>query len=253
MSFSVIIPARAASTRLPGKPLLDIGGLPMVIRTAQQASKSAASQVIIATDSIDIAQTVQNYNFQCVITSPEHLTGTDRLSEVVQKLQFTDDQIVVNVQGDEPFIEPDLINAVANLLQQNQNATIATCATAITDAAVFFDPNVVKVVCDYKSQALYFSRAPIPWARDVLAKQNHVLAKDIPAWQHIGLYAYRSSFLHKFPKLVVGQLEKYESLEQLRAMEHGFAIFVHFAPNTPAKGIDTPEDLKAARLKFQLD
>lgn len=251
MSFTVIIPARSASTRLPGKPLLDIGGLPMVIRTAQQAAKSVATRVIIATDSTDIANVAKQFNFQAVITSPDHLTGTDRLSEVVQALELDDDQIVVNVQGDEPFIEPELIDSVASLLKSSNKADIATCATAISDADTFFNPNVVKVVCDDESQALYFSRAPIPWARDALSKQSNILAEGIPAWQHIGLYAYRCSFLRVFPKLSVGQLERYESLEQLRAMEHGFAIYVHFAPNTPAKGIDTPADLREARLKFE--
>lgn len=250
MSFVIVIPARAASTRLPDKPLLDIGGLPMVIRTANQASKSKASQVIIATDSTKIAEAANSHGYQAVMTSPDHLTGTDRLSEVVRLMDFHDEQIIVNVQGDEPFIEPDLIDAVADLLRHNTQATIATCAAAINDPAIFFDPNVVKVVCNNQSEALYFSRAPIPWARDALAAQKNILAKGLPAWQHIGLYAYRCGFLHKFPKLEQGQLEKYESLEQLRAMEHGFAIYVHFSKHTPAKGIDTPEDLQAARSRF---
>lgn len=250
MNFSVVIPARAASTRLPGKPLLDIGGIPMVIRTAKQAAKSKATRVIIATDNLDIANVAKKFGFQSIMTSANHLTGTDRLAEVVTKLNFDSEQIIVNVQGDEPFIEPELIDAVAKLLATNESAAIATCATTINDAADFFDPNVVKVVCDDKNQALYFSRAPIPWARDALAKSEKILASGLPAWQHIGLYAYRCGFLQEFPKLKQGQLERFESLEQLRAMEHGFAIYVHFSANTPAKGIDTPEDLQAARSRF---
>lgn len=252
MSFSVIIPARSASTRLPGKPLLDIAGLPMVIRTAQQALKSSAKEVIIATDSSDIQNVALKYGVKSVLTRPDHLTGTDRLSEAVAKLSFNDEQIVVNVQGDEPFIEPELIDAVAKLLQGNNQATIATCAAEINEPKIFFDPNVVKLVCDSQGRAMYFSRAPIPWARDALAKQDNIIAVGLPAWQHIGLYAYRCSFLHKFPKLAVGQLEKYESLEQLRAMENGYSIYVHFTHAMPNKGIDTLEDLLEARKKFDV-
>lgn len=252
MSFLVVIPARSASSRLPGKPLLDIGGLPMVIRTARQALKSAATQVIIATDSADIASCANNYNIETIITRNDHPTGTDRLAEVATTLNFKSEQIVVNVQGDEPFIEPDLINSVAQLLLDNDNAAIATCACPIKNDHDLFDPNTVKVVCNNFGQALYFSRAPIPWARDALAKQANTLAPGLPAWQHIGLYAYRSHFLKRFPKLSNGSLEQFESLEQLRAMEHGYAIYVHFAKQSPAKGIDTPADLKLARAKFNL-
>lgn len=253
MSYIVVIPARAASTRLPGKPLLDIGGLPMVIRTAKQAALSKAGRVIIATDSTDIAATAEQHNFESIITNKDHATGTDRLSEVAAKLNFNDDQIIVNVQGDEPFIEPQLIDAVADMLAQNTQAAIATCAAPIKSSDDLFDPNVVKVVCSNNSQALYFSRAPIPWARDFLAHHPKTKAPDLPAWQHIGLYAYRCHFLAKFPTLSTGQLEQFESLEQLRAMEHGYSIFVHLAESSPAKGIDTVKDLEAARSRFDFD
>ncbi len=253
MSFTVVIPARAASTRLPRKPLLDIGGVPMVIRTAQQAVKSQADKVVIATDSQEIATLGDKFGFETIITSADHPTGTDRLSEVVEILKLDGEDIIVNVQGDEPFIEPDLINQVAQLLVQHDEAAITTCASPIHKPQILFDPNSVKVVCDKNSKALYFSRAPIPWARDALAKEDHVLATGLPAWQHIGLYAYRAHFLRKFPLLETGTLERYESLEQLRAMEHGYQIFVYFSQFEPNKGIDTPEDLALARAKFDSD
>lgn len=250
MSFIVVIPARNASTRLPGKPLLDIGGLPMVIRTAKQASQSKASQVIIATDSQQIADVAKQHGFQAIITAASHPTGTDRLAEVCDILNLGEQQIVVNVQGDEPFIEPQLIDAVAELLIREKSAAITTCACPINSADTLFDPNVVKLVAANNTQALYFSRAPIPWARDAIAQNGQCLAAGLPAWQHIGLYAYRAHFLRAFPKLPKGQLEQFESLEQLRAMENGFPIFIHFSDIKPAKGIDTPADLETARARF---
>ena len=250
MSFIVVIPARKASTRLPDKPLLDIGGLPMVIRTANQARKSKASRVIIATDSTDIADIAKKHGYEAILTSPNHLTGTDRLSEVAAKLKLDDQQIIVNLQGDEPFVAPELIDAVAALLTQETEAAITTCACPITEATTLFDPNTVKLVAANNGQALYFSRAPIPWARDAIARLGQCLAAGLKAWQHIGLYAYRVHFLHAFPNLSKGQLEQYESLEQLRAMENGFAIFVHFSNIKPNKGIDTPADLETARARF---
>lgn len=250
MSFTVVIPARAASTRLPGKPLLDIGGLPMVVRTARQAAQSGADRVIIATDHADILQAAATHGIEALATRPDHPTGTDRLSEVAQRLGLDDDAIVVNVQGDEPLIDPALIDAVAALLQQHPDAAITTCAAPISDADTLFDPNAVKVVCDSRQRALYFSRAPIPWARDALADGRQRLAPGLPAWHHIGLYAYRAGFLRAFPELPPGRLEHIESLEQLRALEQGFPIFVHQTAEFPARGVDTAEDLARVRALF---
>ncbi|MER1940734.1 3-deoxy-manno-octulosonate cytidylyltransferase [Castellaniella sp. FW104-16D08] len=250
MSFLVVVPARAGSTRLLGKPLLDIAGLPMVVRTAQQAARSSASRVLIATDHLDIQRAAQAHGIECLMTRTDHATGTDRLSEVVQQLELADDAVVVNVQGDEPLIDPTLIDAVAALLQQSPEAAIATCAAPIQDAATLFDPNAVKVVCDSRFRALYFSRAPIPWARDALADGKQRVAPGLPAWHHIGLYAYRASFLQEFPQLPPGQLERIESLEQLRALEQGYPIFVHPTQALPARGVDTEEDLARVRAWF---
>ncbi|WP_323017935.1 3-deoxy-manno-octulosonate cytidylyltransferase [Castellaniella sp.] len=250
MSFTVVVPARAASTRLPGKPLLDIGGLPMVVRTARQAAQSGADRVIIATDHPDVLQAAISHGIEALATRPDHPTGTDRLSEVVQQLALDDAAIVVNVQGDEPLIDPALIDAVAALLQQHPEAAITTCAAPISDAATLFDPNAVKVVCDSRQRALYFSRAPIPWARDALKDGQQRLAPGLPALHHIGLYAYRAGFLRTFPELPPGRLEHVESLEQLRALEQGFPIFVHQTQTLPARGVDTPEDLARVRALF---
>ena len=250
MSFVAVIPARAASTRLPGKPLLDIAGKPMVVRTAEQAAKSNASHVVIATDDINIQAAAREHGFDALLTRADHPTGTDRLSEVVTQLQLSPDEIVVNVQGDEPLIDPDQINSVAQLLAETPDAAIATCATAITEAATLFNPNAVKVVCTHQQRALYFSRAPIPWARDALANGDQTLAPGLPAWHHIGLYAYRSQFLQAYPALPSGPLESFESLEQLRALENGYSIVVHIAASHPAAGVDTPEDLARVREIF---
>lgn len=247
MSFTVIIPARAASTRLPGKPLIMVGGEPMVVRTARQAARSQASRVLVATDDPRILQTVHDHGLEAMITSHAHRTGTDRLAEAATTLGLADSAIVVNVQGDEPLIDPALIDAVAQMLIAHPAAAIATCAAPIRDAATLFDANAVKVVCAANGQALYFSRAPIPWARDVLSDGQPRLAPGLPAWLHIGLYAYRVGFLKSFPTLPVGPLESFESLEQLRALEHGHAIVVHQAQALPARGVDTPEDLERVR------
>jgi 3-deoxy-manno-octulosonate cytidylyltransferase (CMP-KDO synthetase) len=253
MSFIVVIPARAASTRLPGKPLLDLGGLPMVVRTARQALRSGAQRVLIATDHADIARVAADHGIESLMTRGDHPTGTDRLAEVVGMLGLPDEAIVVNVQGDEPLIDPALVDAVASLLARHPDAAIATCAAPIHDAATLFDPNAVKVVCDTRGRALYFSRAPIPWARDALADGIRRLAPGLPAWHHIGLYAYRAGFLRQFPGLPAGQLEQVESLEQLRALEQGLPILVHRAPAAPTRGVDTPEDLARVRAVFAGD
>jgi 3-deoxy-manno-octulosonate cytidylyltransferase (CMP-KDO synthetase) len=251
MSFLVVIPARAGSTRLPGKPLLDIGGLPMVVRTARQAARSAATRVLIATDHEAIAQAARQHGIEALLTRTDHPTGTDRLAEVATTLGLGNDAIVVNVQGDEPLIDPTLIDAVAALLMQHPDAAIATCASPIHDPDTLFDPNAVKVVCDARGQALYFSRAPIPWHRNALADGRQRLAPGLPAWHHIGLYAYRAGFLRLFPTLPSGALEKVESLEQLRALEQGFRIVVHQAASTPALGVDTANDLARVRALFR--
>ncbi|HEY9279047.1 MAG TPA: 3-deoxy-manno-octulosonate cytidylyltransferase [Eoetvoesiella sp.] len=250
MKFIAIIPARAASTRLPGKPLLDIAGKPMVVRTAEQAALSDAKRVVVATDDPGILATVQQYGFEAVLTRSDHPTGTDRLSEVAQLLSLTGDTIVVNVQGDEPLIDPAHINGVAELLAKAPDAAIATCATPILQADTLFNPNAVKVVCNRQQRALYFSRAPIPWARDALADGQQRLAAGIPALHHIGLYAYRVDFLNKFPSLPIGALESFESLEQLRALENGFSIAVLTTHSHPAAGVDTEADLARVRDVF---
>ncbi|HWK70525.1 MAG TPA: 3-deoxy-manno-octulosonate cytidylyltransferase [Burkholderiaceae bacterium] len=247
MSFIAVIPARAASTRLPGKPLLDIGGQPMVIRTAAQAARSQASRVVVATDDALIRQTVLEHGFEALLTRADHATGTDRLAEVAGQLGLAPEAIVVNVQGDEPLIDPEQINQVARLLDEAPDAAIATCATPIRDADTLFNPSAVKVVCALNGRALYFSRAPVPWARDALADGSRKLAPGLPALHHIGLYAYRAGFLARFPDLPVGPLESFESLEQLRALENGFSIAVRVTEGHPAMGVDTQEDLDRVR------
>ena len=251
MSFIAIIPARLASTRLPNKPLADIAGKPMIVRTAEQVKKSEATAIYIATDSQQVADAVSPYGFDCVLTKDSHPTGTDRLAEAVQLLELNDSAVIVNIQGDEPLIEPEVINAVAAQLQQNPNAAIATVATPYTKDADFFNPNSVKVVCGLSGQALYFSRAPIPWARDAMQENPQVMANNLGALHHIGIYAYRVSFLRQFPHLSRGPLEIHESLEQLRALENGYDICVYLSPTAPAQGVDTIADLDKVREIFQ--
>lgn len=250
MRFLIIIPARRASTRLPDKALQDIAGLPMVVRTAQRASRSGAERVIIATDDPQIRDVVIEHGFEAILTRADHPTGTDRLAEVARALNLAPDTVVVNVQGDEPLIEPAMIDRVAKLLARTPDAAIATCACPITDATTLFNPNAVKVVCTLAQRALYFSRAPIPWARDALAQDEQQLAKGLPALHHIGLYALRTHFLLQFPELPIGPLEKFEALEQLRALENGFSIAVHQVNALPAPGVDTPEDLERVRQVY---
>lgn len=247
MSFVALIPARMASTRLPGKPLADIVGKPMVVRVAERAARSGAVRVCIATDDHRVAQAVESHGHQALLTRADHPTGTDRLAEAIEHLGLGDDAVVVNVQGDEPLIDPTLIDAVAATLHEHPDAAIATCACPVADARSLFDPNVVKVVCAADGRALYFSRAPIPWARDALAARPETLAPGLPALHHIGLYAYRAGFLRRFPALPQGMLERYEALEQLRALEHGHAIVVHRTPHAPMAGVDTPADLERVR------
>ena len=255
--FIVIVPARAASTRLPGKMLADIGGVPMVVRTARQAARSEASCVYIATDDPQIAEVARKYGCTPLLTRADHPSGTDRLAEVVTQLDLPDDQVIVNVQGDEPMIEPQIINLAARDLLDNSAAAISTCAYPLADRQDFFNPNIVKVVCSSDQYALYFSRAPIPWARDhfvadsaSLDERQSPLPTGFPALHHIGLYAYRSGFLKIFPSLTQGPLERFEALEQLRALEHGFRIHVLVTSSAPMPGVDTQEDLERVRLFY---
>lgn len=248
--FSVIIPARQASTRLPWKMLADIAGVPMVVRVAQRAAASAATDVLIATDDETIAHTVRSFGLSAIMTQEDHPSGTDRLAEAVTQLKLPDDAIVVNVQGDEPLIDPELINQVASLLDKHPTAAMATCAAPIRSAEDFFNPNIVKVVCDQRGHALYFSRAPIPWDRDALADGSRTLSPHLPARHHIGLYAYRVHFLKSFPLLARGVLEAIESLEQLRALEHAYKIVVHQIDQHPGAGVDTEADLARVRQVF---
>jgi 3-deoxy-manno-octulosonate cytidylyltransferase (CMP-KDO synthetase) len=244
VNFKIVIPARYASTRLQGKPLLDIGGKPMVVRVAEQAQKSGASEVVIATDFEKIMQAAAAHNIRAVMTRIDHQSGTDRIAEVAQILGWNDDEIVVNAQGDEPLIDPQLINEVAQKLAHSQDAVMATACHAIHDEASFLNPNIVKVVLDANGNALYFSRAPIPYPRDDTHKAN------IQAHRHIGIYAYRVGFLKKYAELAVTGLEKIESLEQLRVLHHGYKIGVTITQNAPASGVDTQEDLDYVRSLF---
>ncbi|NMM13051.1 MAG: 3-deoxy-manno-octulosonate cytidylyltransferase [Rhodoferax sp.] len=249
MSFTVLIPARLASTRLPNKPLADIGGAPMVVRVAQRVMSISVPagkvRVVVAADSPEIITACQAHGIEAVLTRTEHPSGSDRLAEGCQLLGLADDEIVVNVQGDEPLIDPLLVGAVAQLLSQQPQASMSTAAHAIDNWADFTNPNVVKVVLDAKGLALYFSRAPIPHGRD----QPGVLPTPAPL-RHIGIYGYRVGFLRQFPSLPQAPIETTESLEQLRAMWHGHRIAVHIAQHAPGPGVDTPEDLERVRRLF---
>lgn len=254
--FSVVIPARFASSRLPGKALADIAGKPMIVRVAERARESGAQSVCVATDHDGIRESVERHGFTAVMTRPDHPTGTDRIAEVLESQGFEPEDIVVNVQGDEPLIESGLIRAVAGLLWDTPEAAISTACHPIRDAAEMFDPNVVKVVLDSKAYARYFSRAPIPYARDWFARSNResrdvsTLPPGLPCYRHIGVYAYRARFLSNFPRLEPSPLEHFEALEQLRALWHGFAIAVAVRHDAPHAGVDTPEDLERTRTWF---
>ena len=245
LSFKVVIPARYASTRLPGKSLLEIAGKPMVVRVAEQAKLSGANEVVIATDFEKIMQVASEHNLQALMTRVDHESGTDRIAEVAQTLNWADDVIVVNVQGDEPLIDPILIQQVAAHLANSKDAVMATACHAIHDEASLLNPNIVKVIIDANGNALYFSRAPIPYPRDEIYKQN------IQAHRHIGIYAYRVGFLKKYALLTVTELEKIESLEQLRVLQHGYKIGVAITKNAPASGVDTQADLDYVRSVFK--
>jgi 3-deoxy-manno-octulosonate cytidylyltransferase (CMP-KDO synthetase) len=250
MSFCVLIPARMASSRLPDKPLADLAGLPMVVRVAQRALQSSAARVVVAADDARIIAACAEHGVQAVLTRNDHPSGSDRLAEACELLGLHDEEIVVNVQGDEPLIDPASIDAVANLLTHRPDCSMSTLAHAIDSVQDFQNPNVVKVVLDARDTALYFSRAPIAWWRDGFAQGMTALPNPAPL-RHVGLYAYRVGFLRQFPQLTQAPLEVTESLEQLRAMWHGYRIAVHITHHTPGPGVDTPEDLARVREVFE--
>ena len=249
-AFTVIVPARLASTRLPRKPLADIYGLPMVVRVAQRAALSNAFQVVVAADSIEIVQACQAHGVRAMLTQMDHPSGSDRLAEASALLGLSSNDVVVNVQGDEPLINPELINQVAELLVKRPSASMSTAAHEIHELAEFTNPNVVKVVIDHHQLALYFSRAPIPWWRDGFAKGIQSLPQPAPL-RHVGIYAYRVGFLQSFPTLQAATIETVEALEQLRALWHGHKIAVHITPDVPGPGVDTPEDLERVRALYK--
>ncbi len=255
--FIAVIPARLASTRLLNKPLADIGGKPMVVRVAERARESGATQVLVATDSGLVVDVGRDHGIEVMLTRPDHPTGTDRLAEVTTRLGLPDDAIVVNVQGDEPLIDPQLVRDVAAHLAAHPECAIATAAHPIHDPADVFNPNVVKTVLDAKSVALYFSRAPVPWTRDAWQPlwpdvSALFVLPDVPenVLRHIGLYAYRAKFLRDFPSLSIAPIETAEALEQLRALWHGERIAVRVTHDTPPPSVDTPADLERVRALF---
>ena len=250
LAFKVVIPARMRSTRLPGKMLADIAGKPLVAWVAERARQSGADDVIVATDHQEIADAVAAHGFKVCTTAATHETGTDRLAEAVQLLGLAPGEIVVNVQGDEPLIDPALIRKVASELALRPNASIATAVHPIQAAETFFDPNVVKVVIDTDGYARYFSRAPIPFARDAFARDRASLPEGFPAYRHIGIYAYRVRYLQEYATLSPTAAERFEALEQLRALGHGHRIAVAFWNEAMEAGVDTREDLERVRAKL---
>jgi 3-deoxy-manno-octulosonate cytidylyltransferase (CMP-KDO synthetase) len=258
MNFAVVIPARYASTRLPGKPLLDIGGRPMVIHVAEQARASGAAEIVIATDHEAIMNAAREHGFDAAMTRGDHASGTDRIAEVAAQRRYAADRIVVNVQGDEPLIDPKLIRHVAEELSLHADAAISTACCPIEDVSQIVTPHVVKVVLDAQCYALYFSRAPIPFARDAwvsdaetpsaaFAATFRAVPDGLPVYRHIGLYAYRASFLAGYGNLSRSAIEQFEALEQLRALWHGFRIIVAVTSNAPHPGVDTLQDLERTR------
>lgn len=250
MSFTVLIPARMASSRLPGKPLADLGGKPMVVRVAERVSHSGAVRVVVATDAPAVLQACAEHSIEGILTREDHPSGSDRLAEACEKLGLHGEDIVVNVQGDEPLIDPDLVKACATLLAQNPQAQMATAAHPIHTTDDLRNPNVVKVVLSRTHEALYFSRASIPWWRDGSQAGAPALAPQGQVLRHIGLYAYRARFLREFPRLEPAPLEQIESLEQLRVLWHDGRIMVHVTEQAPPAGVDTPEDLERVRAHY---
>jgi 3-deoxy-manno-octulosonate cytidylyltransferase (CMP-KDO synthetase) len=252
MNFTVIIPARLASTRLPNKPLADLGGKPMVVRVAERAAGSGATRIVVATDHADIAAACADHGVQAFMTRADHPSGTDRIAEVACALGLGPHEVVVNLQGDEPLIDPLLLAATAARI--GAGVPMATCAHPLFETSEAFNPNVVKVVLDKEGRALYFSRATIPWHRDGFAQSKQTLPAALPAGyvplRHIGLYAYSNAFLQAYPTLAPSPLEAIEALEQLRVLWHGYPIAVHVTDSAPAAGVDTPEDLARVRLHY---
>ena len=248
MDYTVLIPARLASTRLPNKPLADVCGLPLVVRVAQRVRGGlpASTRIVVAADDPAIVQACQRYGVEALLTDTEHPSGSDRLAQACQILALADETIVVNVQGDEPLIDPALVQAVAQLLHATPQASMATAAHRIERVEDFLNPNVVKVVTDRAGLALYFSRAPIAWWRDGFAQGVSALSEPAPL-RHIGIYAYRSGFLRQFPTLQAAPIEHIEALEQLRVLWHGHRIAVHLSASAPGPGVDTPQDLERVR------
>ena len=251
MKFSVIIPARYASTRFPGKPLADVAGKPMVVRVAERARRSGAAEVIIATDDPRIAAAAARHGFEAVMTSRRHASGTDRIAEVAARRRYPGTRIVVNVQGDEPLIEPSLIRRVASDLARHRAAAMATACHPLRDARELASPNIVKVVLDRDGYALYFSRAPIPWAREGFARGISRVPPGLPVFRHLGIYAYRAAFLRAFTRLPPVAIERFEALEQLRALAHGHRIHCAVTRAAPHPGVDTPADLKRILRSFR--
>jgi 3-deoxy-manno-octulosonate cytidylyltransferase (CMP-KDO synthetase) len=248
MSFVVIIPARLASTRLPNKPLADLGGKPMIVRVAERAQESGAARIVVATDHADILAACAAHGIEACMTRADHPSGTDRIAEVARTLGLPDDAVVVNLQGDEPLIDPTLLAACAARI--GAQVPMATCAHPLHEAADAFNPNVVKVVLDKLGRALYFSRATIPWHRDAFAQSREQLPAGYVPLRHIGLYAYSNAFLQQYPQLEPAPLESIEALEQLRVLWHGYPIAVHVTDSAPAAGVDTPEDLERVRTYY---
>lgn len=253
MRFTVLIPARLASTRLPNKPLADLGGVPMVVRVAQRAQLSQAEKVVVATDSQEVIAQCERFHIQAVMTAATHTSGSDRLAEACSLLNLPDDALVVNVQGDEPLIDVALMDAVAQLLTNRPDCAMSTAAHAIDSLADYLNPNIVKVVLDTRQTALYFSRASVPYARDLAgtAWWNDSTLSGLPKpLRHVGIYGYRVGFLKTFPALPPAPVEQLECLEQLRALWHGYKIAVHITQRSPGIGVDTPDDLIAARRHY---
>ena len=248
MTFTIIIPARLASTRLPDKALADLGGKPMVVRVAERAALSGAARIIVATDHETIRAACVRHGVEVQMTRDDHPSGTDRIAEVAAALGLPDYAVIVNVQGDEPLIDPVLITATAALI--GTQVPMATAAHAITENTELFNTNVVKVVLDQHCRALYFSRAVIPWHRACFAVAPAVMPIGYAPLRHIGLYAYRNDFLQAYPRLAISPLEQIEALEQLRVLWHGFPIAVHVTDHAPAAGVDTQEDLDRVRRHF---
>lgn len=248
MATTVLIPARLASSRLPEKPLVDLAGLPMVVRVAQRVAQGlpADTQIVVACDSPRIVRACEAHGVHALLTRVDHVSGSDRLAEACELLSLADDTIVVNVQGDEPLIDPKLVAAVEDLLTQHPQASMGTAAHVLESGADFYDPNVVKVVCNAAGMAMYFSRAPIAWWRDRPSDSPIALPHPAPL-RHIGIYAYRAGFLRSFPTLAQAPMEISEALEQLRALWHGHQIAVHISDSAPGPGVDTPQDLERVR------